>query len=140
MSASFSHFNKNQTNPFPPITTIGLEALNSNSNVTTVSFDTTYRQGSFAVGPTVSFLYRDRNGYDPTHFQFIPAKTKWQAGGTAQYNVNETISFNGRVEHVWVTVNAEPNEFALGAPIAGTNVPPIYTRAWLASLAAVLKY
>ena len=140
-SASFSHFNKNHINLFPlPPGFLILEAFNSNSNVTTVSFDTTYRQGSFAVGPTVSFLYRDHNGYDPTHFQFVPAKTKWQAGGTAQYTVNDGISFNGRVEHVWATINAEPDEVVLGAPLPGTNVPPIYTRAWLVSLAAILKY
>jgi hypothetical protein len=70
----------------------------------------------------------------------VPAKTKWQAGGTAQYNVNENVSFNGRVEHVWVTVHGEPDEVVFAAPIPGTNVPPIYARAWLASLAAILKF
>lgn len=139
ISASFSHTNKNDIHPSVfPLGILVLEAFNSNTNVTTVGFDTTYKQGSFAIGPTLSFLYRDHNGYDPTTFQFVPAKTKWQGGGTAQYAVNEKLSFNGRVEYIWATFDSQPIKINV-VPIPGSNVPPIYTTGWLFSLAAVLK-
>jgi hypothetical protein len=145
LSSSFLHTRRNEVQlPLFAGGVLGLlmwEAFNTNSNVTTASFETTYRQGNFAIGPTVGFLYRDHNGYDSTRQEFLPAKTKWSVGGTGQYAVTDKVSFNARVEYIWATVNAEPQEInSQGVPISDTAIPPIYTRAWLVSLAGTAKF
>src|SRR5204863_4670717 len=116
--------------------------FNSNSDVTKIQLDTTYTEGSLAVGPSARFVYRNHNGYDPTALQFVPAKTIWSVGGVAQYAVVQQASFTLRVEHMWLHENAQPNEITgfLPPPSPGTAIPEVISRAWLVSLGGLLKF
>lgn len=129
LTGSFSHFARNKIlNAFgmPPLV---LEAFNTNSDVATVNFDTIYTQGSFSIGPTVGYLFRDHNGYSPISFSFLPAKTKWSAGVVSKYAVSEQASFNLRVERMWLHEDAHPFFF-----------PDVGTDAWLVTLGGILKF
>ena len=120
LGASFTHQNKNN------ITLLGLpglflEAFNSNSNVTTVKWDTTYSHGPWSAGPVALFMFRDHNAYDVMNATFLPQKTKWSAGAAASYDVTKQVTFNGRVEHMWLRENPNP----------GTDIPAVTSQAWL---------
>ena len=134
LSGSFTHTEKNRVpaDAFNGNFALLSEAFNTNSNVFSVGFDTSYRIGSFAFGPTVSYLYRDRNGYDTETSQFVPAKTKVSAGGVVQYAVNDHISFNLRAEHLWVTLSPNPGVLP--------QVPRIDTDGWLISVGGKAQF
>jgi hypothetical protein len=125
--------------PFPAV--FMLEAFNSNNDVTTVTADTTYKAGPLSLGPTGSYTFRAHNSYDPTSFQFVPAKTKWSAGGVLQYAVTNQVSLTARVERIWVTVDSSPDKInpILGLA-AGTATPELRTDAWLASIGGTVQF
>jgi hypothetical protein len=144
VTASFSHYEKNDVRrPFPPPLDVPLarEAFNSNSNVTKVNFDATYKSGAFELGPLASFLYRDRNGWDPTTFQFVPAKTTWSAGGSARYAITREVTLTARAEHRWTRENESPDKiFApFVTPVPGSGVPIVDSRGWTVSLGAIAR-
>lgn len=134
LSASFTHTGSNRVPVNAILGNFGLhtETFNSNSNVFSVSFDNTYRIGSWAMGPTVSYLYRDHNSYDSTWAQFVPAKTKWSAGGTVVYAATDSISLNIRAEHYWVKLNRNPG--------AAPPVPQLDTMGWLVSVGGKVQF
>jgi hypothetical protein len=97
------------------------EMLDSNSNLYRVNTGLNYRfTNGVTVGPTASYLYRDRNGYDPIAFQFVPAKTRYAVGGAASYNVTNKISINGKLERIWIRENEN-----LGPPPATIFFPTV---------------
>ena len=90
-----------------------LEPFNSNSDLYRVNAGANYRfANGVTVGPTVSYLYRDHDGYDPTTFSFVPAKTRYAVGGVANYNVTNKININGKLERVWIRENVNPGPIA----------------------------
>jgi hypothetical protein len=132
ISSSFSHIGKNRY-PIDPFTGLIFrqELFNTNSDMVNVTFDTTWKMGAFAIGPTASYLYRDHNGYDSNTDFFLPAKTKWTFGGAGQYAVTNQISFNARLEHLWMTENVIPG---FPPPIGNPPlVPQLKTDGWIAS-------
>lgn len=135
LSASFTHTQNNGVVAAPSVMLL-VEPFNSNSDVTTVTFDTTYRIGMFAIGPTAGYLYRNHNGYDQATLQFLPAKTKWSAGGTAQYAVTKQTSFNARAEHIWVTTDQGPT---IPAPF-NVFTPPTAMNVWIVSLGGTMIF
>lgn len=128
LTLSASHSNRNEV-VFVGVPGLITELLNTNSNLYRVGLQHLIPIGSqFAIGPTGSFLYRDHNGYDSTTLQFVPAKTRWSAGGLARYAVNDSVTLNARLECVWTHENDRPapddmlfsvlaNAFVLGSPI-----------------------
>lgn len=85
------------------------EAFNSNSNLYRVNAGLNYRfANGLTVGPVASYLYRDHNGYNPTTFSFVPAKTRYAVGGAANYNVTNKININGKLERVWIREDMVP--------------------------------
>jgi hypothetical protein len=143
LSLSFSHFERNTTLFSPPVPPLfSIEPFNSNSNVTNVVFDTTYRTGALAIGPTAGFMYRDHNGYDSMSLQFVPAKTKWTVGGVAQYTVTNQVAFTLRAERVWVDVLATPDKISPLAPVVmlGTATPELNTDAWVFSIGGTIRF
>jgi hypothetical protein len=105
-SASYTQSGKNKvqfvdTATLQPVAFM-LEPFNSNSNVWKLSFEHVFPIGQFWVGPTASYLQRDRNAYDPITLQFIPAKERRTFGAVARIAPNDHISFNARVERIWV--------------------------------------
>ena len=136
ISTTFTHTSLNSF----PTTTVGpvhgdftlvLEQFDTNSNVTNVSFDTTYKVGRLSLGPSVTFLFRDHNGYTINSDQFVPAKTLWMAGGAFEYALNDRFSINGRVQHVWAAVDLQDM-----APL----VPPMETTGWIYSIGGKAQF
>ena len=130
LTGSFSHFSKNKNNVGPFPAPLVLEPFNTNSDVTTANFDTTYTQGGFSIGPSFRFLYRSNNAYNPLTFAFLPSKTLWSAGAAAQYAVTNQASFNFRVERMWLHEHEKPLVL----------IPNVYTDAWLVTLGGILKF
>jgi hypothetical protein len=89
----------------------------------------------FTVGPTAGYLYRDHDGYDAATFSFVPAKTRWAAGGVANYNVTNKININGRVERVWIRENETP-----GPPAFAPFVPFMSGDAWVVAGGATVNF
>lgn len=112
------------------------EAFNSNSNLYRVNAGLNYRfANGLTVGPTASYLYRDHNGYDPTTFGFVPAKTRYAVGGAANYNVTNKININGKLERVWIREDVNPGPPAF-APIA----PFMSGDAWVVAGGATVNF
>lgn len=121
--------------------TFVLEAFNSTNNVFRISGDTTYVFANGAsLGPTVSYLNRDRNGYDPVTFSFVPAKTRWSAGAQGGYIISNSISLSGKVERVWTREDDSPNKVAGGFLIPGTGTPLISSDGWAVSLGGTMRF
>ena len=139
-SANFSHFENNA------VTAAGTsdlvrEAFNSNSNVTKLSLDVPYTADNFTIGPTVGFLYRDRNGYDPTTFQFVPAKTNWSAGLGGAIAFSKTFTLNLSVQYIWAIENGSPNKIVpTNTIVPNSAMPESTTNAWVASLGSSIRF
>jgi hypothetical protein len=75
-------------------------------------------------------MYRNHNSWVSTNALFVPAKTKWTAGGFFTYNVFKDFALNGRVEHYWINQNAT-DLLAVGD---GQRIPVVTDNGWLVSL------
>ena len=84
------------------------ERLDSNALIASVRLEPTYKIDKFTVGPIGGVQYRDRNEYDPVLIEFVPAKTRFTAGGQATYAVTEKAMLNARLEHIWTHVDQTP--------------------------------
>jgi hypothetical protein len=135
LSSSFSHFNPNL------IAVAGLpdlvrETMNSNSDVFAVNFDTSYARDNYSIGPTVGYLFRDHNGYDPVNVMFVPAKTSWSAGVSAQIAPTKSTNVSLLVQHIWVHEDENPAKFA----IPGTAIPAFATNGWVVSVGGNVQF
>lgn len=131
----WTHTEKNQVLDFTGLLLMP-ETFNSNSNLFRINTGLNYRfANGFTVGPTASYLYRDHNGFDPTTFGFVPAKTRYAAGGAANYNVTNKININGKLERVWIRENVNP-----GPPAFAPIVPFISGDAWVAAGGATVNF
>ena len=101
-TASVSHAEKNKVLFVLATPRYDSEPFNSNSNAYRVGIEHLFPLGQLWAGPTASFLYRDRNGYNSQTLQFVSAKERWSAGLLARYAVNEKATLNARLEHVWI--------------------------------------
>jgi hypothetical protein len=141
LSGSFSHFGKNEVPVSVGMPELVREAFNSNSDVCRISMDTSYNKNNYSVGPTVSYLYRNHNGYDPVTFQFVPAKQSWSVGLVGQVAASDRISINARVERIWVFENANPDKIdLLNTFIPGSGVPQFVTNAWVMSIGGSVRF
>jgi hypothetical protein len=139
-SANYSHFDNNDV-VAAGTPDLVREAFNSNSNVTRLSLEVPYSFDNYTIGPSVGFLYRDRNGYDPTTFQFVPAKTNWSAGLGGSIAISRRFTLNLAVQYIWAAENGSPTKFdATNAVIPNSAVPESTTSAWVASLGSSVKF
>ena len=106
MVASWSYAQKNK-NSIPPSPLL-LEMFNSNSNVYRVRLEHAFIHGNWSAGPVGSWLWRDENAYVPAAGQFVPAKTRWSAGGNLRYTAGTNALLYVSAEHVWIEENARP--------------------------------
>jgi hypothetical protein len=112
------------------------EPFNSNSNLYRINTGLNYRfANGFTIGPTGSYLYRDHDGYDPTTFSFVPAKTRYSVGVAANYNVTNKININGKVERVWIREDVNP-----GPPAFFPVVPFMSGDAWVVAGGATVNF
>ncbi len=134
-NGSWSHTEKNEI-PDPSGLALIQEGFNSNSNLYQVHAGLNYRfANGFTLGPTAGYLYRDHDGYDAATFSFVPAKTRWAAGGSANYNVANKININGRVERVWIRESENP-----GPPAFAPLVPFMSGDAWVVAGGATVNF
>ncbi|HUK08758.1 MAG TPA: hypothetical protein VLX09_12875 [Stellaceae bacterium] len=140
IATSYSHFNRNK------VAQVGLpdlvrETLNSNSDVYSVSFDTSYARANYSIGPVVSYLYRNHNGYDPTNLAFTPAKTSWSAGVSGQIAPTNTTSISASVAHVWVNEGDSPDKIIpVNFLLVGSGIPASSTNAWVVSIGSNIRF
>ncbi|WP_146167397.1 hypothetical protein [Phreatobacter oligotrophus] len=133
LNLDFTSMGRNQVlsaAPPPPLVT---EPANSNSNMVRLTGGVTYSGASYTIGPTLSFLYRDRNGYDSTTFQFLPAKSTWTLGLAGAYDLGNGVKFNASVAHVWINQSVNPDKVVGGVIQVGSGQPAVATNAWIAS-------
>jgi hypothetical protein len=129
--ASWSYAQKNK-GIIPPFAT---EAANSNSNVYRVRVGHLFVFGNWAVGPNGSWLLRDANAYEPPAFQFVPAKTRWTAGGSLRAKANNNVLLYVNGEHLWID---EDQRFHPGANALPT--PALQYTGWMIAGGASLQF
>lgn len=111
------------------------EVFNSNSNLVRLNAGLKYAfDNGVTVGPIASFLYRDTNSWNPTTFNFVPAKSRWSAGAVGSYTVNKTLTLNARVEHIWTHEDIHPDT----PPFPGSGVPDMTGRSWMITAGLML--
>jgi hypothetical protein len=122
------------------------EPFNSNSNLYRVGIEHLFPLGELWVGPTASYLLRDRNGYDSTTLQFVPAKERWSAGVLARYAASERVTLNARVEHVWTHLHDNSGDAKTSLLIVPpslipvTGVPQISSTGWQVAGGANIRF
>jgi hypothetical protein len=122
------------------------EPNDTNSNVYRVGIQHLLAVGQFAVGPTASYLIRDRNGYDATTLQFVPQKQRTAVGLLAQFPAGQQVTFNARVDHVWTHEDDNPvlggQKFSVlaNAFLPGSAVPVVSSTAWQAAVGVNVKF
>ena len=139
VSATFSHSDRNQVAVFG-LPGLVVETFNSNNNVVRVAADSTYKNGALAVGPTVSYLQRDHNAYDPVANQFVAAKTRWGAGGVLFYTVNKQATLSVRAERIWIHEDDNPAKVVGIFVIPGSAIPAVASNGWMLSLGGVVNF
>jgi hypothetical protein len=127
--ASWGYTLKN-TNLLPPLVP---EGFNSNANVFRVRFEHAFISGNWSVSPIAGWLFRDNNSWVPGTAFFVPAKTRWTAGGNVKFKANDHSLLYATVEHHWIDEGARP----AGAPLPVPNAS--YT-GWAVSGGASFRY
>jgi hypothetical protein len=146
VNGSWSFSNKNDVLPVG-LSSLAAEVLNSNANVYRVSVEHMFPWGKLTIGPLASFLFRDRNSFDPLAYQFVPAKERWSVGGAASYPLTDQLMLNTRVEYVWTSEDTNPandNGFKFdtlsNSFIPGLTIPQVSSIGWMLSGGASYKF
>lgn len=144
LTASFAHGEKSTALfSLPATPRYDSEPFNSSSNLYRIGLEHLFTFDALSVGPMGSFLYRDHNGYDSRTLQFVSAKERWSAGLLARYAATEKVSFNARLEHVWVheqaSYPASPFSFLTESIIPTQGVPAVTSTGWQGSFGATLR-
>ena len=145
LTASLSHAKPNKALfELPATPRFDSEPFNSNSNLYRIGIEHLFAVGMLSLGPTGSYLYRDRNGYNSATLQFVPAKERWSAGALARYAASDKVSFNARVERIWVheSVSYPGSPFSLltESLIAIQGVPAISSTGWQSAVGANVSF
>lgn len=145
LTASMAHSEANDVR-FLGAAALVEETMNTNSNLYRVGLQHLFTYNRVAFGPTGSFLYRDHNGYNPTTFQFLPAKERWTAGGIVRYAATDNVTFNFRGDWVWTREDDHPangaQQFSVlaNAFVAGSAVPVISSTGWQLAAGANVRF
>jgi hypothetical protein len=144
LSASYAHSNRNKI-LIPGLDVLATEFFDSNSDVYRIGIQHLLPVGSLVLGPAASVLYRNHNGYNADTLQFVPAKTRWAAGALAQFAPSQSVTFNARLERIWIhaaenpsTDNAKLDALAGGVQLL-PPVPAISGTGWQTSLGINFK-
>jgi hypothetical protein len=145
LSASLSHSDKNKV-LLSGASTLTTEPFNTNANVYRVSVEHLYPLEPLWAGPIGSYLYRDRNSYDSSTFQFVPAKQRWTAGLVARLAARENVTFNARFEHVWTNERENPAaggqklSLLANSQVIAVRLPPVVGTGWQAAVGLNFKF
>lgn len=114
VSGSWSFNQIDRIEDTAPIPAFLDQTANANSQLYRVRFDQTYIAKDWRIGPFVSFMHRGQNSFDPTAQEFVPAKSLWQGGAQARYQVNDNFTLTATVAPFWSREQPMP---ALGLPV-----------------------
>jgi uncharacterized protein YegJ (DUF2314 family) len=82
-------------------------------------------------------MQRDANEYSPLAQSFVPAKTKWSAGGGVKYTVNSNLTVSARAEHFWIDEDVKPDF----TPFVGfVNGLPMSYDGWMVAFGATANF
>lgn len=108
LTASFAHSNRNDVR-FLGASQLVTEPFNTNSNLYRAGIQHLWPVGqALWLGPTGSYLTRDRNTYDAGTLQFVPAKERYAAGLLMQAVATQAVSFTLRADHIWTREGERP--------------------------------
>lgn len=140
LSGSFTHTENNFTRG-GALGALVRETFNANSNLYRVGLDTLYTDGAFGVGPTLSFLYRDRNTFDARTLLFVPQRERYGAGGLITYALSDAVSLTLRGERIFVREALSPDKiFDPFGVVSGTGQPRISYRGYSVGGGATFKF
>src|SRR5262249_3851621 len=107
LTAAATHANRNKVlfNGMPPPV---VEAMNTNSDVWRAGLQHLFPVRMLAIGPSVSYLFRDHNGYDSDALQFVPRKERWTGGMIARLAASDAVTLNLHVDRVWTREAENP--------------------------------
>lgn len=119
-----------------------IEPSNSNSNVSRVALDHSYRiDNVWTLGAVGSWFRRDANAYRPTDGAFTPAKTKWTAGGMIKAQVMPNVTLTLKGERFWVAEHVKPDVvdpvFGL---FPGTGIPKLNYTGWIVGFGGTVAF
>jgi hypothetical protein len=137
VNASYAHSNRNEV-LFLGASTLITETFNTGSDLYRVGVQHLFLvDDTLALGPTASYLHRDRNGYNTTTLQFVPEKERWAVGGIARKALTQNVTFNVRGEYIWTDEDERSapggQQFSVlaNAFVAGSAVPVVSSRGWM---------
>jgi len=139
-NVSWSFVEKNEVPDGLGLNGLVPELRNSNSNVVIGSIEPSFMATDrLRLATNYSFLYRDRNYYDPLQELFVPAKQKHTVGGSVTYAATPTSTVTLRGSHAWVRQDDGPFVPAENAVLA-LQPPMLKYEVWAASVAANINY
>jgi hypothetical protein len=109
----------------PNIPAFLAESFDSNSFVARLRLDHSFVIDKLTFDPFGTLLDRNRNSYDPSAQQFVPAKILYSGGASIKYAVTDKVGLTASVEHFWSTEQAEP----------AYDVPVNHSQGWKTILA-----
>lgn len=113
------------------------EPFNSNSDLLGVTFSHSLSWQSFVFSGNVGYMHRDANEYSPLAQSFVPAKTKWSAGGGVKYAASDKLTFSARAERFWIDEDIKPDF----SPFVGfVNGLPMSYDGWLIAAGATVGF
>jgi hypothetical protein len=137
VNASYAHSNRNEV-LFLGASQLVTEPFNTGSNLYRVGAQHLFLvDDTLALGPTASYLHRDRNGYNTTTLQFVPEKERWAVGAIARKALTQNATFNVRGEYIWTEEderfadNGQVFSVLANALVAGSAVPVVSSRGWM---------
>jgi hypothetical protein len=116
----------------PPLTV----PENGNGDIWRVNLGHYYFIGPWTFGINGLYLKRNANEFVPSLFEFIPAKTKWQAEGVINYRPSENVRFDARIARIWATEGATSD--ILFFP--NTAIPEVKLDAWAFTLGGMVAF
>jgi hypothetical protein len=137
VNASYAHSTRNEV-LFLGASALITEIFNTNSDLYRVGVQHLFLvDDTFAVGPTASYLHRDRNSYNTATLQFVPEKERWAVGGIARKALTQNVTFNLRGEYIWTdedertAINGQVFSVLANAFVAGSSVPIVSSHGWM---------
>jgi hypothetical protein len=107
-----------------------LEAYNSNNRILNLSFSHIWSKDNWSIGPNLSYLNREKNGYDSLTYSYISAKEKFSSGASVKYKANDHSTISLKLDRIWTNENDYPL----------STTPHVKSNAWLARIGAALSY
>ncbi|WP_029587596.1 hypothetical protein [Bradyrhizobium sp. URHD0069] len=135
LNAAIAHSDRNDV-LFLGAPALVTEPFNTNSNVYRVDLQHLVPLGPIWLGPTGSYLHRDKNSYNTLTLQYVPAKERIGAGMIARYAATDQVTFNLRAERVWTredekdAINGQVFSVLADAFVKGSAVPVVSGDAW----------